>query len=275
MFIMSTVVGILLPALTRARRRARKITGVNNLQQIATAVNCYSLSNEERYPDSVATIGHGTNWNWQEPFVLTSIRSRAIGYHRSVSEYLHSYIPDGDIMICPNGPKKYKYLRQAWDAGDNWDNPDSPYKGNDWVKGLYCFYWNYVGLVERSRLFIGPRTNFGAMGESKLLASCYFGYGRYQSPYSYGSCEQIKAAYVTQEKIPTARYWYHIETENFNLDSINIKPNAVYTDGHVESFSPSQVVPMEIIVDRLANKPYKPGPWSPGIFYLPEKAMPK
>lgn len=270
MFISSILVGILLPVVTNARRRARKILGVNNLRQITATTYCYTLDNDERYPPSVATIGRGRSWNWQEPFVLTNIRSRAPHVHRAMSGYLRSYIPNADIMYCPNAPRKYKYLQQAWDAGDNWNNPDSWYP-RDWVKGTYCFYWNYVGLLENNRLFIGPQTSFGRRGQSKLLMSCYLGQGFYLSPDSYSSCEKIRGSFIIQERLATSSYWSRMDSDNFNLKTISTKFNCAYTDGRVESFSASQAVPMQVIKDRITLKPYRFGP---GVFYLPKKALP-
>ncbi len=270
MFISSILVGILLPAVTKVRRHTRRMLGVNNFRQITETTYCYTLDNEEMYPPSVATIGCGGSWNWQEPFVLTNIHSRAPHIHRSLSGYLRSYIPNADIMFCPNAPRKYKYLQQAWDAGDKWNNPDSWFP-KDWVKGTYCFYWNYVGLLENNRLFIGPQTNYGRRGRSKLLMSCYLGRGFYLSPDSYGSCEKIRGSFTVQERAATSSYWSRMDSDNFNLELINTKFNCAYTDGHVESFRASETVPMQVIKDRETLRPYLFGP---GVFYLPQKALP-
>ena len=153
------------------------ILGVNNQREITIVANCYELDNDGSYPESVATIGHGDNWNWQAPTVLTGIESRAPHLHRAMSEYLGSYIKDARSMFCPNAPTQYKYLQAGWDAGDKWNNPDT-WLQSDWVKGTYCFYWNYTGLLGDG-LFIGPQNSTGGWGQSKLLVSCYFGYNLY------------------------------------------------------------------------------------------------
>jgi prepilin-type N-terminal cleavage/methylation domain-containing protein len=262
--IISVLMAILLPVLAKARHQARTIRGMSNQRQIINAVNFYAMDHRNRYPPSVATIGSDWNWNWQAPFVLTSIDTHAAKPHRAVSEYLRSYIADASIMFCPNAPQKYKYLQQAWDAGDDWNNPDT-WPPKDWVKGTFCFYWNYTGLLE-GRLFRGPRNLLGGRGQSELLVSCYFGYDHWRSPDAYGSCEKFKRADVTPERCTSSAYWSRLKSDSFNFNTIDIKLHSGYTDGHVESFTASEVVTMKVIKDRFTNEPYDYGP---GDFYLP------
>ena len=267
MFIMSVLIGIFLPVLSKARRQARTIVGANNQRQIVQAIGFFASDNEQKYPESVATIGLNGNRSWQAPTVLTTIESP--GPHRAMSEYLRSYIRDASIMFCPNAPRQYKYLQQAWDAGDRWNNPDTWYP-RDWVKGTYCFYWNYTGLLDRGRLFIGPQNIFDKQGHSRLLVSCYFGYNCYRSPNAYGSCEKFKAASITPEQMVSSAYWSRLKSDNVVPETINIRLSAAYTDGHVESFKASETVPMQVIKNRQFNRPYTFGP---GVFYLPKNGL--
>src|SRR4030042_6871003 len=68
--IIALLTGILLPSLSRAKGRARTVLGMNNQRQIIGAVGYYALDNDETYPESVATLGFGDHWNWQEPTML-------------------------------------------------------------------------------------------------------------------------------------------------------------------------------------------------------------
>lgn len=272
----SILMGILLPVLGGVRRQARTTLGMNNQRQITGAVNCFAMDNDDSYPESVATIGHGDRWNWQAPFVLTSAQTRAPHLHRAMSEYLRSYIKDASSMFCPNAPRKYKYLQQAWNAGDSWNNPDS-WPTNDWVKGSYCFYWNYTGLLD-GQLFRGPRNSLGGRGQSKLMMSCYFGYGNYRnievygSDEAYGSCERFKGASITPEprEMTSSAYWSRLKSDSVNSNTMDVKLHAGYTDGHVESYSASEVVTMKVIKVRSTNEPYNYGP---GDFYLPRNGL--
>jgi len=269
MFITSAVVAILVPALSRARSHGRKVISANNQRQIAVGVNCYSHDNEEKYPETVATIGSGRDWNYQEPFVLTCIWSRTPNFHRSTSEYLASYINTADVMHCANAPKKYKHLSDVWADGDNWDNPDTWYPF-DWAKGTFCFYWNYVGVLDTGELFVGPRSVFDKRLGTKILASCYLGYDCYRSPGAYSSCERFAQASITQENVAASAYWSRPGCEGFSTETMGIRPNALYADGHVESFPPSEMVPMRVIKNRFNNAPYQYGP---GIFYIPKTGI--
>jgi len=127
--IISILMGILLPALGKVRHQAKVLMGINNQRQIVLAVNFFAMDNDDRYPESTATTTEfGSNtWYWQEPMMMTACYPGPSLAHRSISAYLHSYIADASIMFSPSAPAKYKYLQQAWDAGDDWDNPESTF----------------------------------------------------------------------------------------------------------------------------------------------------
>jgi hypothetical protein len=275
--IISLLSGILLPVLAKARYQAQTIRCMSNQRQIINAVNFYAVDHRNKYPQSVATIGDFGNWNWQAPFVLTSFDTHATKPHRAMSEYLRSYIADASIMFCPNAPQKYEYLQQAWDAGDDWNNPDTTHE-KDWVMGTYCFYWNYTGWLETGRFFNGPRDLFGGRRQSKLLVSDYFGFDNWRNQRFYGrwgvygSCEPFEGANVTPGesiKVSTSAYWSRPKSDSFNLNTIDIKLHSGYTDGHVESFTASEVVKMFVIKNRHDFEVYEEGGPGPGTFYLP------
>ncbi|MDH4238700.1 MAG: type II secretion system GspH family protein, partial [Phycisphaerae bacterium] len=85
--IMSMLTAILVPVLDKARLQAQTLLVMINQREIVTAVNCYTVDNEGSYPESVATIGSGSGWNWQEPTMLTGYRRRSPKLHRSMSAY--------------------------------------------------------------------------------------------------------------------------------------------------------------------------------------------
>jgi len=179
--IISILMGILLPVLGKVRQQAKTMIGINNQKQIVYAANFFAFDNDDRYPESVATVGlTGGRWRWQEPTMLTGYNRRSSQTHRSISTYLQGYISNATIMFCPNAPSEYKYLQQVWEAGDAWDNPDTnPLP--DPVFGTYCFYWNYTGfLVGKPSPFKGPRSTSSSRKYSKLLCSDYYGYDQYQ-----------------------------------------------------------------------------------------------
>ena len=270
MAVISVIMAILLPAVSQIRRQARIIAGANNQRQIVIAANMFALDNDESYPESVATIGYETSWNWSEPMMLTGYRARSPRLHRSMSRYLYSYIKDVDIMFCPNAPQKYKYLQEAWDAGNLWDNPETP-PVQDPVSGTYCFYWNYTGyLEERDYLFQGPKNTIGDVSQSKLLVSDYYCYNHWRSRKCFSSCEIFAEAFITEGTLLSSDYWSSKVTDVSEIPEIKL--HAGYIDGHVEKFSSSDTFTMRVILNPSNGEPY-PEHIEPGKFYLPRDAL--
>lgn len=269
MSITSVLMAILVPAMGKVRRHARAVKGMSNQQQIVSALNLFASDNDERYPESVATVGIANSWGWTDPTKLIGSESRTPRSHRAMSEYLGSYIQDADSMYCPSAPHKHKYLQQAWDAGDTWDNPDT-LTATDPMGGTFCFYWNYRGfLTERNTVFRGPYSPASGGRYSKLLVTDYFGYDHWRMPGAYGSCEPFSGAGVTPETWRLSAYWSRTNpaetTPEFRL-------RAGYTDGHVETYSPSNVTPMKVSTTSDGATPFREG-FGPGIFYLPNGAL--
>ena len=279
--IIAMSVAILMPALRKTQQRAVAVKCMDNQRQIVIAVSTFASDDNGEYPESVATIGLlQENWNWQEPTMLTACRPTRPDLHRSLSAYLNSYINDASVISCPAAPRRYSFLQQAWDAGDDWDNPDTP-SPQDPVMGTYCFYWKYTGFLEaRAEPFKGPRSISSEPGLSKLLVSDYFGFGHWRNKFiygdykAYGSCERFnKAASITPGTPVSSPFWSRLADDpNINPRSFDIELHAAYTDGHVERYSPSQTITMKVSQTPDGSVPYPDG-LGPGDFYLPENAL--
>ncbi len=269
--VIAALMGILVPSFNKARQQARALIGTSNQREIVNAANLFAGDNDQRYPQSVATLG-ADRWNWAEPMMLTGYRPRRPGLHRSVSAYLRSYIPDAGTIFCPSAPQRYEYLQQAWDAGDDWDNPRTP-PVLDAVSGTYCFYWNYTGfLPDRRYFFRGPRNTAGGRRWSRLLVSDYFGYDHHRSPSSYGSCEKFSGAAVTEGTVVSSSYWSAFDSDGSSRPEIKLR--AGYTDGHVETYSSTETLTMRVIIKPETGEPYPSGDGSgPGDFFLPLNAL--
>jgi prepilin-type N-terminal cleavage/methylation domain-containing protein len=268
--IISALMGILLPAIGKVRRQARTLISTSNQHGIVGGVSLYAADNDEQYPESVATIG-SAHWNWAEPMMLTGYNDRGPDMHRSMSAYLRPYIKDAGMMYCPNAPRKYKYLQAAWDAGDEWDNTETPTIG-DMVSGTYCFYWNYIGyLVERNYLFFGPRGSASGGRYSRLLISDYFGYNHWRSEGAFGSCEKFAASSINEGTSVSSDYWFGKVTDEPNAPEVKLR--AGYTDGHVGTFSSLETVTMRVIIDPETGDPYPDDIPGPGRFFLPTNAL--
>ncbi len=266
--ILSLLMGILLPALSRVRARARNILSTSNQRQIAGGTLLYAADCDERFPPSVATVGFGSTWNWSDPTRLIANKKRSSTISRAMSAYLRNYLPDAEVLFCPNAPQKYEFLQEAWLAGEDWDHPETPFP-SDPVTGTYCFYWNYTGyLAGRRTVFQGPSGPASGRNRSKLLITCYLGYDHWRSPDAYGSCEKLPKATVVPETWLLSAYWATQDAAEIP----DIPFRAGYTDGHVETVDTQDLIPMRVSISADGTEPY-PDDIGPGIFYLPPNAL--
>lgn len=269
--IISMLLAITVPALNVARRQAKALVGSRNQREVAVALNLFAMDNSDLYPPSVATVGFDDRWNWSDPRKMTGNNKRSPQIHRSMSAYLKDYISDAKVVFCPSAPAEYKHLQASWDAGDEWDNPDTP-MSSDPIGGTYCFYWNYLGyLGEGPRLFRGPSTPASMGRQSRLLVSDYFGYDHWRTPGMFGSCERLDGADIVPEHWLSASYWAVGGDPGAVFPDVRLR--AAYTDGHVETYTASDVVPMRVPITAEGVPPYADG-GGPGIFYVPKSALP-
>lgn len=265
--IISLLLAILCPVLAKVRQRARTLAGQANQRDVAGAAGLYASDNDEKYPASVATIGVlDVYWHWQEPTRLTGIEGLTPESNRAMSEFLRPYIKDAAKMYCPNAPRKYRYAQQAWDAGDDWDNPDTA-PNKDSVSGTYCFWWNYVGYHKPNRPFIGPKTPLQARAADKILLTCYFGYDHWRSPGAFGSCERFRGAAEVPETFVSAAYW----AASSDASRPVVKLQAAYMDGHVDSFLSTDATAIRVAKTPDGRTPYRDGV-GPGVFFIPASA---
>ena len=79
---------------------------------------------------------------------------------------------------------------------------------------------------------------------------------------------------MVQERWVSSAYWAHAKfNKGPNLDELKVKLRAGYIDGHVETYSPSETVPMQVSTAQDGSVPYPTGPGQKGIFYLPRNAL--
>jgi len=269
--IISLLMAILVPGLHGVRRQATALVGMKNQREITNGVNLYAADNEDRYPDSVATVGFDADWRWYDLTKMTGNKKRSPQIHRSMSAYLRDYIPQAKVMACPSVPQQYKYLQESWDAGDLWDNPETPLS-SDPVGGTYCFYWNYIGYLGTPRkLFLGPRGPAAFANQSQLLVSDYFGFGHWRNPEGFASCERLPDAGIIEETWLLSSWWSSEGDPNTAMPKVKLR--AAYTDGHVETYTPDETVPMRISQTPEGAPPIPDGAGSDGIFYIPKNAL--
>lgn len=277
--VMALLLTILSPAVQKAKRSARAILSANNQRETIRGVSCYAFDQDERLPESVATLGTGLRWSWREPTVLTGFQKRSPTINRSVSQYLKDYIDTASTMFCPSAPSRYEFAKEAWAAGDAWDNPCPDTGIEDPLFGNYCLYWNYVGyLEEKNRPFIGPRSLAPRKSESSLLISDYFGCGHWRNELTYGtrnaygSCEKMTNADITAGTSVACDFWSLLNPDNqVPLDAVNLTFNAGYIDGHVEKCSPRDVTVMKVSMTPDGRVPYPDEIGPAGTIFIPRE----
>jgi hypothetical protein len=236
------------------------------------SLNLFTQDHDDKYPPSLATIGQN-QWQWSDPRTLVSQSYSSFRTNRSIASYLKEYIDNVTILSCPCIPEKPQYLKDLWQAGDNWNNPDTPEK-DDLCIGSYCFYWNYIGFIENREPFIGPQNQSDSQ-HSKLLISDYFGRDHWRYPKSFASCQPFKSFSSVQQSATSFSFWASQPDPNeTNLQDLDLKLNATFTDGHTETYSPSQTAIMQVSIDQQGTTPY-PDDIGPGQFYLPLNILKK
>ena len=197
-----------------------------------------------------------------------------------MSAYLNNYIENPSLLECPSAPEQYPYMQEMWEEGDDWNNDDTPPKERkDPMKGSFCFYWGYVGMIDlgtmNSKPFIGPAgPAAGGKRSSKLLACDYLGKGSGfdDPPNTFTSCEPFDKAIMFRASDNTTSYW----TRPMGQPTVEpiLKLKELYTDGSVTDFSSTDTREMKVISNRQTGQTYKPYTKdSPGVFYLPSKAI--
>ena len=269
--IVSLLMAILMPALNSAKRQAAALAGMRNQREVANATNLFASDNDDLYPQSVATVGIDSSWTWYDPTVLTGKKKRSPQIHRSMSAYLHDYLPDARTVFCPSAPQQYQYLQESWDAGDGWDNPDTDMP-TDPVDGTYCFYWNYIGYLGGAReLFRGPSGPAAGGLQNQLLVSDYFGYGHWRTPGSFASCEKLPGGDVLEEQWLVSAWWTSVGDPDTAMPQVKLR--AAYTDGHVETYYPNEVSALRVSMTPEGTPPWPDDGASRGIFYIPRNAV--
>jgi len=274
--VLALLLGILLPALNQARRAARSMIGGQRQREIVLAVSLYAGDHDHRYPESVATAAMlGRTWRWQEPRMMKACQPRAGGYQASMASYLLAYLPKAVALSCPSSPARYPYLEDFWQAGEQWDNPQTGFT-DDSVLGSHCFYWNYVGyLSEQDRPFRGPQLDAGRAGCSRLLVSDYFGFNHWRSPEAFGSCERLARAEVTEETHEAVPFWFQNCLGQPDRANVHLRLQAGFMDGHVEAYRPDETMVLEVSETLDGTTPTFSGfGLGPGQFYIPRAAAP-
>jgi prepilin-type N-terminal cleavage/methylation domain-containing protein len=129
--IIAILAGLLLPALAKAKERARRIQCMNNLHQFAIASTVYASDNKEKLP-VIGGTGVATYWAWDLPNTV------------------------GDAMIASGLQKKTFYCPGTSPRFDDLKNFEAPYPNSLWN---FTPNFHVLGYV---MAFTGPANNQAA-----------------------------------------------------------------------------------------------------------------
>ena len=271
--IIAILLSILIPALSKAKAQARALLNASRQRNVLFTIETFSQDNRDRYPPSVATVGMGSNWRWQDPRLLIGFDQRSPQLRRSMSGYLDAYIDSSENLHCPSTPSQYTHLEEAWQAGDQWDHPLTPVPFDPLV-GTYNVFWNYTGYLQAyDSPFTGPEGPAASSRQSKLVMTDYLGFDHWSNPDAYSSCEQLKGAESKPETWVAASCWSSPPQESAAGHTIpQVTLRAGFTDGHVESYGERELTILKVALDNDGTKPLPDGAGAGNIF-IPLKAL--
>jgi len=126
--IIALLMGILMPALQRAREQSRKVACANNLKQIGLSLHMYGNENDGKLP-----LNKSGNWLWD------------IAY--STSDFIIASGGSRDTFYCPADPTKNGDMSILWQFGQNppFGTPisevEEPKTGRDGLYRVTSYFW--------------------------------------------------------------------------------------------------------------------------------------
>lgn len=92
--IIALLMGILMPALQRAREQSRKVTCANNLKQLALALHMYANDNDGKLP-----LNEGGYWLWDISYFASDFIIKSAGGSRDIFYCPADLSKNGDMSI--------------------------------------------------------------------------------------------------------------------------------------------------------------------------------
>lgn len=254
--IIALLLSILFPALRKVKEQAKAIICKNNQRQIILGVTSYATDNDDRLPPNTNRLGTSsppTPTNWHLPHELNYHYSNSGGpisnpgeanYHY-VGKYLQSYLPDVKIFNCSFSPID---IESPWPPQGGIDTYGNLYRTGEFAP-MHCTYmpfWNYQGYnsAESNNAFgyniIAPKTL--SSGTKLLLQDSLFFKTNDSILFPGDGTNTWFSSHRSKESEKTSDFpFYNTPPVSSGMPSTGddipeMKMNAAYTDGHVETF---------------------------------------
>lgn len=133
--IIALLIGLLLPALTRAQEQARRVQCLSNLRQLAFAAHAYAANNHGFYPPayysaSDATNAYGYNWDF------TLVTNLTTGQRTVIPGVIWQGQTDPRIQQCPSFDGKSNTLADPY-TGYNYNTSYIGHGDQDLLPGQF------------------------------------------------------------------------------------------------------------------------------------------
>jgi prepilin-type N-terminal cleavage/methylation domain-containing protein len=243
--IIALLLSIVMPALRKAKDKAKLILCAGNQHQIVAAVGVYSGDNDSKLPPAIAghTLGTGLGGmdnHWHRPTALNYMPNQegALngGYH---GKYMVPYLPEVDVYNCPFSP-----IDSESTIGFDDERPIT-YQEN-YLNGLisadctYMLLWNYQGFdndVTPTR-FIGPAID-KKNAAGLLTCDVMFYTNSWIDPaaQTWALTHPFKGSSKDDDEV-----YFQMHDPQMDKMPLDVRFNAGYVDGSVKRFISSQTL---------------------------------
>ena len=199
------LMGILLPSLNIARQQAKRTVCLNNLRQMATAANTYTIDNDGHFPlayktEKVNGVRRFISWDfttwkdWSEEEPVDHVESGLLWMGQTI----------GKVQQCP-----------SFSGSANWLS--DPHTG-------YNYNTSYIGINES----IQPANSTRIIEVKSPTQTVLFGDGEYTG----GANKFMRSPFASQRDLSFADSDRYAGAQGFrHMHSTNIS----FCDGHVDS----------------------------------------
>jgi prepilin-type processing-associated H-X9-DG protein len=239
--IMAVLLTLLTPALQKAREQAKFALCANNQHQLVTGVLTYAAENEGKFPPSIVgttpgMVARGIPYSW--PNEINYHPYEPINSYNNggaMFPYLGSYLSSVKFYLCPMSPAEPDEYQDEYEDYEN--------SGNATLTS-YNMYWG--GYEYPTIDFKGPKTMSGGRYKgkraSKLLVHDVMSYWLGNIWFM---AHQTKDADYGPKDDPrygnlVAVLWFRYTWPDDVPE--DLKMNAGYADGHVESYYSEETV---------------------------------
>ena len=236
--IIAILAAMLLPALAKAKERAKRISCVNNLKQLAIGVNIYTSDNADTMPPLCYAddqlnypylLGRNSSGNVYPP--VWEPASMSGGPYNLGVLFDGKIITDGKPYYCPANPKQnnfaydYYTIKSQWPCGIDLAAATTAGDMNpDWIRAGYSYY-------PQSKITVKTSTSLGQKDVPIWPAN-----STSPEPWKSQKCVPLfKQSAIDQTKSMMVDLFYGnvIDTLSHRNGSQPAGLNAAFGDGHV------------------------------------------